>query len=677
MPIILPGTVVVGDPIWEFDPVSEDAANANLELTGNYGVKSFSAPMPPPDVLYASSVDTEGENPASVRFRNRTITMEIDVFGTGALSDLEYKVAKMIREKGTLKYTTKGGEVIIFDVLTVDAFDAPTDLVWILGDIAQVSLSFTCKPLGRGEEQDLGDNPETTLPWLVFTEASIPGTWPGLGRLVVDDDSANDQLWVVWGIQSRYYSSATTAALGWQAESLTAMGASATNAGPAGASGSSVMRNTVLTTFDQAILSTQATGGGAHMSHIGSFRVFTRVQVPTTNTGTVTVALEWGEGDFRRYTRNTGTSITPAVEGTWQIVDLGLVNLAKVASGTQRWEGRLLAKSTVANDDIDVDWLMLVPVDEGSGEASSILRVSAPTTFTARDEFDQSAGALNGKTLPVGGTWATTGGATDYTVSGSGVLNRASSVNDTPRYAHAGATTPSTIALESEYESTGWTGNSGGVYARYVDGNNYVAAYVSPSITNDALNPVLLVVVGGSAVLNLEQATGPLAPAANTRWVVRLFVSSHGYVEASFRRANATAAAYTLSGFHSSLITGGTLASGRFGIYDRNTGTAVTRTFDNFAAWVPASDAAIFASQSLELRHNAIDREDSGGTVWSTTSRYEGDYLLVPPSGAEGRSARMIVKASRGLPGTTADTGIDDISAKLYVTPRWLAVPET
>ena len=45
------------------------------------------------------------------------------------------------------------------------------------------------------------------------------------------------------------------------------------------------MRNTALTTSYLAILSTQATGGGAHLSHVGTFRVYARVQVPTANTG--------------------------------------------------------------------------------------------------------------------------------------------------------------------------------------------------------------------------------------------------------------------------------------------------------------------------------------------------------------------------------------------------------
>ena len=51
--------------------------------------------------------------------------------------------------------------------------------------------------------------------------------------------------------------------------------------------------------------------------------------------------------------------------------------------------------------------------------------------------------------------------------------------------------------------------------------------------------------------------------------------------------------------------------------------------------WTAPSDAAMFASQSLELRSDRINREDLGGTLWNKPSSYEGDYLLVPPSGAE------------------------------------------
>jgi hypothetical protein len=83
----------------------------------------------------------------------------------------------------------------------------------------------------------------------------------------------------------------------------------------------------------------------------------------------------------------------------------------------------------------------------------------------------------------------------------------------------------------------------------------------------------------------------------------------------------------------------------------------------------------MFASQSLEVRHDRVVREDSGGTLWVRPSSYEGDYLLIPPAGAEARTNRFFIKGSRGIPGSSVDSGVDDISAVLSYTPRFLVVP--
>jgi hypothetical protein len=101
---------------------------------------------------------------------------------------------------------------------------------------------------------------------------------------------------------------------------------------------------------------------------------------------------------------------------------------------------------------------------------------------------------------------------------------------------------------------------------------------------------------------------------------------------------------------------------------------AYVRSYDNFIVWVPSADAAIFASQSLEVAHDGVTREDSTGVFSTPVSRYEGDYLTVPHAGPEGRIVRFAVKASRNAPGTGPDIAIDDISAQLYLTPRYLVV---
>jgi hypothetical protein len=131
-----------------------------------------------------------------------------------------------------------------------------------------------------------------------------------------------------------------------------------------------------------------------------------------------------------------------------------------------------------------------------------------------------------------------------------------------------------------------------------------------------------------------------------------------------------------ITGSNAALATGGALATGKTGIYDvcQSSGYQ-TRSFDAFWSAAAPSDAAIFASQSLELRSSGVYREDSGGTIWTPPSSYEGDFPLIPPAGKESRSLRTIVKASRNGPGIGADSAIDDLSFRATVTPRYLVLP--
>jgi hypothetical protein len=336
------------------------------------------------------------------------------------VNDLEAKVAQLDDEGGTYKRILPSGDPIVFDVVSARA-QVPSDQAWVTRQRADIALEFTCLPRGRGAPVLLADHAETSLPALVFTEAGIPGSVPARGLLVVDNDGSSDWEWLAWGVESDadYDIAAASGALFYEAEGRTALGGSSAAAGPSGASGagSNVMRNAALTTSFLAVLSTQASGAGAHLTHVGTFRLYARVQVPTSNTGTVSVALEWAVGDFLRSKREPPVSIDPVYEGTWWLVDLGLVTIEKVAQGTHRWEGRVLAKSTVAGDDIDIDCLLLRPVNAGSGVARGVAQTPAPTAFLARDEFDQSAGALTGKTAPVGGNWLGSGDTDDLNVN--------------------------------------------------------------------------------------------------------------------------------------------------------------------------------------------------------------------------------------------------------------------
>lgn len=658
-----------------------DAAGSNVDGTSpgsplvlmstssNYYVTAFSSPAPNPKLQWASSIDTEGARRADPStYENRTVSLTVETKDTSSTSThldaLTGKVTKLHREGGTLKWTRKDGSVRIFDIRAADSYAPVIDIKYENGR-AEVQLQFTAPPEMRGGSILQADRPETTLPVLIATETGIGGDFSAGGKIVIDNDAAVDWWGVAWAIETDALYTHTTAAgsggLFYEAESRTAMGGSATAVGPTGASGagSNVMRNTALSTSYQAILSTQASGAGAHWTHVGAFRIITRVQIPTTNTGTVSVALEWGAGDFRRFTQNTTLAIDPVLEGKWLRLDLGLVNIPKVAQGSQRWEGRILAKSTVAGDDIDVDWLALFPADYGSGIAQAVNRAYTPTSFSARDEFDQTAGNLNTKTLPIGGAWATSGGgATDFSV-GSGVVSRAATGD---RTAVAGTATFTNVAAKVDVRSDD-TATGMALFVRYTDTNNNLTV----SIQNGVCNV--------------------------TKWVASVFTIlasttvSHPTVSKGFMTLSAVAmanGAWTvkfgtteLSGVDTALATGGGIASGKVAFWDQGGSTVQARTFDNFAVWVPPSDAGAFAGQSLEIRDDSVIREDASGAFWQPVSSYEGAYLRVPNSGAEARAIRWIAqplyRKEEALREVRVDDRIDDISGRMTYYSRYLS----
>lgn len=657
------------------------------DRAAGWRITGIEAPTPDLDSQWASSADTEGARRASTHPVNRTITAQIMIEKTtDALLEAEenklgQKVGKLQREGGDLEMTVPSGTVLTFSVEEAN-FRRQWDPASAVMHRAFYEVTFICEPYGVVAEADLGDNTETTLPVLVFSD-TVPGDVEAYGRVVIDDDSGNDQWFVVWGVENNAEYTHTTSsgagALFYEAESRTALGGAAATA-VAGASGGTVVRQGTLTAGYQAMLSTQASGGGAHLAHVGQFNVFARIQMPTTNTGAVSVAFEYAQGDFRN--KSTVGEVTfdanHAREGQWIFQRLGQINIQKVATGTHRWEGRIIAKSTVAGDDLDVDWIGFWPT-KVYGEASGIVVADTPTSFSARDEFDQSAGALTGKTAAVGGTWAGAGDADDFTVETTGKTAQRTATLDgsfaSGRYAVSGVSAFAAQAVQVDFKQSGNDPNTySGVLARY-------AATTDAFYAITSINPAQ---VTGANLLIAQRVSGAtttfvdvdLSLAFDTWYTIRALVDAAGRWFVWLTTAGSRMGAPQWEGHSTALATGGGLATGKPGFYDQGGAQASTRNYDNFAAWAPIGDAAVFASQSLELRHDSVLREDSTGTYWNRVSSTPGDYLRLPPTGQEGRSTRMIMKLCRNNPDTMVDTAIDDLSARQHATARFLAIPD-
>jgi hypothetical protein len=663
------------------DPTTEDAANVQLAITdtsANYLLTGLEIPDPELKSVMASSFYTEGEIPADEHaYQNRTVTVRLDVRNTTAtLLESSYraltqKLAKFNREPetSTVKVIFESGNAYVFDVVSATSSGPEVDLKWSLGNTGVTTLTFVCRPFARGATpQVFGPTTESTLPVLTFTAASVKGDVPGLGKLLIDEIQAIPQWTVWWGLRSRYYSASADQALFYQAEGRTLLNGATSTAVTGASAGNAVQRPT---SGYLAFLSTQATGGGNHLQHTGEYRVFARVMVQIEG---YKVGLEWSVGDNSVVTRNEAW-VAPAGEGDtedWRIVDLGMVNIPRVVQGTQRWQGRIVADSLIANSTyIDCFWLM--PTTEGYGVATGTWSYAYGSTLTGREEFSAGSGGLNAIVAAQGGTWATSGSTTDFTHTGSDTVTR-TTVSDSGigRHAVLGTTNHTASFAEVEYSLSSVSGYVG-LLMRWTDANNQFRIRV---VHNTGATFLVLekyitssqTVIGTHTIMNASIGTG-------TSYTLRAALAADG-TGAVWHFPTGGAPVLVATFQDSSLATGATLASGENGFFDMNTsGTANTRTFYRFIQGDIVASPALHASQSLEVRHDRAIREDSAGAIWQPVPSYEGAYIRVPPAGQEGRTSQVIVKVSRGLPGNR-DPAIDDHRGTLTVTPRYMSVPE-
>lgn len=124
-----------------------------------------------------------------------------------------------------------------------------------------------------------------------------------------------------------------------------------------------------------------------------------------------------------------------------------------------------------------------VGIESGYGRARASY-ADSPGVVVAQDGFTgTTAGSnLNARVAAVGGTWATSGAATDLVFSDSPERVRRSATGT--RYAILGSSTFTNVEVDATVESSGSLGGGGfaqGVIARWTDSSNYVSAAISQS----------------------------------------------------------------------------------------------------------------------------------------------------------------------------------------------------
>lgn len=645
-----------------------------------FGMVNLDMPVPRQRQDWIGAADSEAQllvrNPLH---ENRKITARIDVEPQASM-DLAHDKLLAILDKlqKASKYTdgisltwtpATGTRTCTFDVLAGEIVDLPVD--WENGWLAlapQFTVELTCKPYWRGSET-LTSTAAGTAVFVAMEVSGVTGDVPALGRLIVTDTASQSRRHVEWGLEGPLTYNASTSLL-LDSDSLVTSGFGGTGSTLTGAYDPNATGNSVIQT--SVFNSPQAVCGTGVQSHIGTFRVKARVNNGSTPTG-IYWRLAWRVGDG---TYATNDPVSTTIPG-WVELDLGTITIPTVLSGTQSWDARVESWKPGSVDTVRLDYLVLVPTKNGYGKARAAY-ANTPGVVAGYDYFTSTtAGSgLNTRSAPAGGTWATSGDTTDYVFADANSdeqVTRATTASETSgRFAILGSSNFTNVQVEVQPNIKGnqTTGAKlrAGVIARWTDSSNYLRAYVEHQYGGSYL--ILEKIVSGSATI--------IASAQLQSWFgngtvgVRLIAYTSGRAIAQMLHVNGSVNT-SIDAVSTDLATGGTLATGKPGIFDQNvSGNTGTRYYDNFVLSTPAEEPIVlFSGRNMQVRHDETFRQDSTGTYVGRPQSYRGSRFLVPVG-----TSRVLVKARRNDIDTAADDNVTDATQiQVGWTPRGLAVP--
>jgi hypothetical protein len=430
--------------------------------------------------------------------------------------------------------------------------------------------------------------------------------------------------------------------------------------------------NVIRATLASAAIAVCSTGS---QGHVGPRHIKARVY--GTGTGPIFARLAWRVGADGGWSKTEWQEL-PGV-GAFYELDLGTIQIPEALVGAQSWEGRIESYSATVGDQLEVDYVELLPAKR-YGKARAPLILDTPTVFSARSEFTTESGAVTGDALAQGGSWAALAGSDtdDFNVSG-GIMTRTATADSGTIVGGSiqgravgpnGVAALTRVAASLDMMITGTTDPNAGVnqgfITRYASAGNFLWVRLNPSLSNATFGTGLyaqLVIGGvfGAFPINVQNVPWRLG----VSYRLQTAIYANGVVAIWYGQAGAPPQLIGV-GQDPALATGGVLASGTTHVYDGYSGVAATRTYDNFALWVPETRPVMPANGGgLEVRHNAVVR--------STGSRppYEGAYLKLLPAGREGRGSQLAVKVRQTDVETTPDCQIaDPVRVSLDVTPR-------
>ena len=307
-------------------------------------------------------------------------------------------IAAMHDKGGSVEFEPPAaGTPITYDVEAQQLAALSADPILLSQRFASSEVVFTCRPYGRRAPVDVipADSPvSSTDPLLEAEVPNVPGSVKALAKLTLIEAEGQDRAHVVWGLDTNHDPDDPRPVL-FAADpsgfTVSSAGFDASFAGAADTEGGVDVIRAELTKTPQAIC------GSGSQRHIGTWDH--QVRLFGTGSGPIWVRLVYKAGSSPRFTPGDWKELQ-GIDAFYEL-DLGLMHILEAPEGERTCEWRIEAYSETPGDTLAVHLDQLIP--QPGGKARIPFALETPDFYLARDEFDQSAGALHGKSVAKGG----------------------------------------------------------------------------------------------------------------------------------------------------------------------------------------------------------------------------------------------------------------------------------
>lgn len=385
-----------------------------------------------------------------------------------------------------------------------------------------------------------------------------------------------------------------------------------------------LVQHTGLTAGWISILSSEVVGEG-HMTHLGSRRLWMRINDPGGDAGNIQLQIIWRALGSSRWVEDNPIVSTYVAGSQDSLVDLGTCRPQMAVQGEQRWEWKLMARAVSGSGSVRIRDVYPLPTEQ-------FCILSAPEEPPVADAQKTQAPATVANDASIGSVaWTNpaNGKASDNTyaslkVAGPGTVSNFLKATNFEFALPAAARPVSVVGLVEKSSPEGTL-----LFSDYS----------------------VRLVVGGVAV-GVNKAQFPSAgwPTADTTYL-------YEWTAEEIAELNLTRALANEEGF------GIEIAAQRAGPSEREARIDRMALTLYFTEQGLEEDKICFVSRVIELRSDNVIRQHPTEDAWGPVVP-DGFYPVVPSGGLEGKPARAIAVPSSGdltvLP--------DSVSASLEVS---------